>query len=165
MQSHTLTYQYWFSAHTSVTADSVCVSHPWWWYRLNLIPPCPCTFPGFDDPDIQAYYTYMVDMAVMLGAPKDRAETELKESLLFEIALANVSVMRRRGRGRGREAQNPTGATSTHLGTRPRPGRQRWRGLYTAAGLCWLIQMHTACKTRVAARFRIAAESRAERPF
>ena len=39
----------------------------------------------------------MVDMAVMLGAPKDRAETELKESLLFEIQLANVSVTGGRG--------------------------------------------------------------------
>ncbi|XP_043224754.1 neprilysin-2-like isoform X7 [Amphibalanus amphitrite] len=47
---------------------------------------------GFNDPDIQAYYKYMVDMAVMLGAPKERAESELKESLLFEIQLANISL-------------------------------------------------------------------------
>lgn len=47
---------------------------------------------GFNDSDIQAYYKYMVSMAVMLGAPKDRAEVELKESLLFEIKLANISL-------------------------------------------------------------------------
>ncbi|XP_037090373.1 neprilysin-2-like isoform X3 [Pollicipes pollicipes] len=47
---------------------------------------------GFDDPDIQAYYKYMVDMAVMLGAEKERARSELKESLLFEIQLANISL-------------------------------------------------------------------------
>lgn len=33
----------------------------------------------------------MVDIAVMFGASKERAEKELKESLQFEINLANVS--------------------------------------------------------------------------
>ena len=32
----------------------------------------------------------MVDIAVILGAQKERAMTELKESLLFEMKLANV---------------------------------------------------------------------------
>lgn len=32
----------------------------------------------------------MVDIAVILGADKDRAMSELKESLLFEMKLANV---------------------------------------------------------------------------
>lgn len=32
----------------------------------------------------------MVDIAVILGATRDRAMTELKESLLFELKLANV---------------------------------------------------------------------------
>jgi len=46
---------------------------------------------GFDDKIVQAYYRYMVDIAVILGANRERARTELKESLEFEIQLANVS--------------------------------------------------------------------------
>jgi hypothetical protein len=46
---------------------------------------------GFDDKIVQAYYKYMVDIAVILGANRERARTELKESLEFEIQLANVS--------------------------------------------------------------------------
>ena len=34
----------------------------------------------------------MVDIAVILGANRSRAENELKESLEFEIKLANVSI-------------------------------------------------------------------------
>ena len=33
----------------------------------------------------------MVDMAVIFGAKKERAEEELKQSLEFEMKLANVS--------------------------------------------------------------------------
>lgn len=46
---------------------------------------------GFDEKIVQAYYKYMVDIAVILGADPDRARRELKESLEFEIKLANVS--------------------------------------------------------------------------
>lgn len=46
---------------------------------------------GFDEKIVQAYYKYMVDIAVILGADPDRASKELKESLEFEIKLANVS--------------------------------------------------------------------------
>lgn len=41
---------------------------------------------------MKAYYEYMVDIAVMFGADRMRAERELGESLDFEIALANVSM-------------------------------------------------------------------------
>lgn len=34
----------------------------------------------------------MVDVAVILGADRNRAERELKESLTFEMQLANVSL-------------------------------------------------------------------------
>ncbi|XP_011705205.1 PREDICTED: membrane metallo-endopeptidase-like 1, partial [Wasmannia auropunctata] len=44
---------------------------------------------GFYDKIVQAYYKYMVDIAVILGANPDRARIELKESLEFEIKLAN----------------------------------------------------------------------------
>lgn len=45
---------------------------------------------GLDDKIVRAYYNYMVDIAVIYGAERERAETELMESLEFEIALANV---------------------------------------------------------------------------
>ncbi|XP_013133397.1 PREDICTED: membrane metallo-endopeptidase-like 1 [Papilio polytes] len=47
---------------------------------------------GLEDKLVKAYYTYMVDIAVLLGANKKRAEKELRESLEFEIALANFSL-------------------------------------------------------------------------
>lgn len=46
---------------------------------------------GLSDKIVKAYYEYMVDMAVIYGADKARAERELLDSLNFEIALANVS--------------------------------------------------------------------------
>lgn len=46
---------------------------------------------GFSDKLVQAYYEYMVDIATLLGADRARAEVELKESLQFEMKLANVS--------------------------------------------------------------------------
>ncbi|KAI5630566.1 VLP3p-2, transcript variant X2 [Venturia canescens] len=47
---------------------------------------------GFEDKIVAAYYSYMVDIAVILGAPKERAMQELKESLRFEMKLANISL-------------------------------------------------------------------------
>uniref|UniRef100_A0A1B0DA99 Peptidase M13 N-terminal domain-containing protein n=1 Tax=Phlebotomus papatasi TaxID=29031 RepID=A0A1B0DA99_PHLPP len=47
---------------------------------------------GLDDKIVQAYYSYMVDLAVIYGAERSRAEKELKESLEFEIKLANISL-------------------------------------------------------------------------
>lgn len=46
---------------------------------------------GLDDRAVKAYYSFMVDNAVIFGANKSRAEVELKEALEFEIKLANVS--------------------------------------------------------------------------
>lgn len=46
---------------------------------------------GLNDKLVQSYYEYMVDIATLLGADRARAEVELKESLQFEISLANVS--------------------------------------------------------------------------
>ena len=46
---------------------------------------------GITDKVVSAYYSYMVDLAVLFGADRSKAETELKESLDFEMALANVS--------------------------------------------------------------------------
>ena len=47
---------------------------------------------GFNNSDVQAYYNYQINMAVLLGANRTKAEEELKESLEFEIQIANVSL-------------------------------------------------------------------------
>lgn len=49
---------------------------------------------GFNDSDVQHYYTYMVDTAVLFGASRENAEKELKLSLQFEIELAHISKSR-----------------------------------------------------------------------
>lgn len=46
---------------------------------------------GLEDKIVKAYYEYMVDIAVIYGADRNRAERELMESLEFEMKLANVS--------------------------------------------------------------------------
>jgi membrane metallo-endopeptidase-like protein 1 len=45
---------------------------------------------GFEDKAVQYYYQFMIDTAVLLGGDKSVVEKELKESLLFEIELANI---------------------------------------------------------------------------
>ncbi|XP_052866851.1 neprilysin-2 isoform X1 [Anopheles cruzii] len=47
---------------------------------------------GMENPIVSAYYNYMVDMAVLLGAEEARAKRELLDSLNFEMALANISL-------------------------------------------------------------------------
>jgi hypothetical protein len=44
-----------------------------------------------DNPIVKAYHSYQVDMAVLYGAERSRAEKEMKEVLEFEFALSNVS--------------------------------------------------------------------------
>ncbi|XP_046983494.1 neprilysin-2-like isoform X1 [Schistocerca americana] len=47
---------------------------------------------GPSDKLVDAYYQYQVDLAVLLGANRTRAQQELRQSLEFEIALANISL-------------------------------------------------------------------------
>ncbi|XP_046983748.1 neprilysin-2-like [Schistocerca americana] len=47
---------------------------------------------GPSDKLVGAYYQYQVDLAVLLGADRTRAEHELRQSLEFETALANISL-------------------------------------------------------------------------
>lgn len=39
---------------------------------------------------MQAYYDYMVDMAVIFGADKERAKQEFRDVIAFETSLAKV---------------------------------------------------------------------------
>ncbi|CAH1111368.1 unnamed protein product [Psylliodes chrysocephalus] len=47
---------------------------------------------GFEDKIVKAYYDYMVDLAVLFGADRQKATTELKASLEFEMQLAKISL-------------------------------------------------------------------------
>lgn len=47
---------------------------------------------GISNKVVGTYYKYMVDVAVVLGANRDVAMRELKESLEFEIELAKISL-------------------------------------------------------------------------
>ncbi|CAH0557229.1 unnamed protein product [Brassicogethes aeneus] len=47
---------------------------------------------GMDEKLVKAYFDYMVDISVMFGADRKRALTELKESLEFEIKMAEISL-------------------------------------------------------------------------
>lgn len=47
---------------------------------------------GHDDKIVKAYYRYMVDVAVIYGADRNAAESELMDALNFEMALANVNI-------------------------------------------------------------------------
>lgn len=47
---------------------------------------------GFNDPFVKAYYKFMVDVAVIFGASKARANKEMKEVMEFQIELAKVNI-------------------------------------------------------------------------
>ncbi|KAI5709268.1 hypothetical protein M8J76_014310 [Diaphorina citri] len=47
---------------------------------------------GLDEKIVRAYYEYMLDIAVLMGASREAAVEELTESLNFEIALAKISL-------------------------------------------------------------------------
>lgn len=45
---------------------------------------------GVNDGAVQEYYARMINTSRNFGAPPDRAKTELRDTLEFEIKLANV---------------------------------------------------------------------------
>jgi len=47
---------------------------------------------GPDDKDVKAYFQYMVDTAIFLGADKDTANQEMQKVLDFELKVAEISV-------------------------------------------------------------------------
>jgi len=47
---------------------------------------------GLEDKVVKAYFKYMIDIAVYLGADKETAENELKESLELELKLAKITL-------------------------------------------------------------------------
>ena len=62
---------------------------------------------GFDDRDVQLYYNYIINSAIILGAKEEVAKEELKESLLFEISLAKISTPKEERRDE-EKLYNPT---------------------------------------------------------
>jgi len=55
---------------------------------------------GFNDKDVQAYYNYMVQTAVFLGADEEAAKVEMKEALELELKLAEMSLPREERRNK-----------------------------------------------------------------
>ena len=55
---------------------------------------------GFDDKDVQAYYKYMQDAALYMGASQDNAKKQMKEALDFELELANITMKREERRNK-----------------------------------------------------------------
>ena len=49
---------------------------------------------GLSNELVKAYFSYMVDIAVILGAKQNQAEKELSEVLKFVIEMAKVSNLR-----------------------------------------------------------------------
>ncbi|KAK7071727.1 NEDD8 protease nep2 [Halocaridina rubra] len=87
---YSLDYIFDFSVTTNIKNSS--------WRIIDIDQP-PLGMPsrkyllkGFNDSDVQAYYQYQISMAELLGANRSRAERELKESLEFEIEIANYSL-------------------------------------------------------------------------
>lgn len=87
---YSLDYIFDFSVTTNIKNSS--------WRIIDIDQP-PLGMPsrkyllkGFNNSDVQAYYNYQINMAVLLGADRATAEKELKESLEFEIQIANYSL-------------------------------------------------------------------------
>jgi len=55
---------------------------------------------GFNDKDVQAYYNYMVQTAVFLGADEEVARVEMKAALELELKLAEMSLPREERRNK-----------------------------------------------------------------
>jgi len=49
---------------------------------------------GLEDPDVQAYFTYMKDVALLMGADEAETEKQMLETLKFELELAKISLPR-----------------------------------------------------------------------
>jgi predicted metalloendopeptidase len=70
--------------------------------------------------DVQHYFKYMVDTAVLLGADRKVAEKELEQSLDFEIKLAMITApMEERRNSTKRYNPTTTGAAKTYPGLPP----------------------------------------------
>ena len=49
---------------------------------------------GLEDSDIQAYLTYIKDIALLLGADPKLADEDMLDILKFEIQIANITLPR-----------------------------------------------------------------------
>ena len=55
---------------------------------------------GFEDKEVQNHYNYMIDIAVLLGADRERAKEEMKEALMLELKLSEFSLPREKRRNK-----------------------------------------------------------------
>ena len=45
---------------------------------------------GFESEEVQAYFKYQVEVAVIYGADRERAQQEIRDALDFQMSLAKV---------------------------------------------------------------------------
>ena len=62
---------------------------------------------GLEEPEVKAYFTYMVETAVLFGADEVRAKDELEKVMRFEQKLAKISA-RKEDRRNDTKLYNPT---------------------------------------------------------
>ena len=62
---------------------------------------------GLEEPEVKAYFTYMVETAVLFGADEVRAKEELEKVIRFEQKLAKISA-RKEDRRNDTKLYNPT---------------------------------------------------------
>ena len=62
---------------------------------------------GINEQGVKAYFQYMIDVAVSLGAQKNKATEELQKVLEFEMKLANISLVQEDKRN-ATKLYNPT---------------------------------------------------------
>ena len=62
---------------------------------------------GLEEPEVKAYFQYMIDVAVLLGAEEKTAKEELQKVLNFEMRLASISAPKTERRNKTK-LYNPT---------------------------------------------------------
>ena len=72
---------------------------------------------GLDEPEVKAYFQYMTNVAVLLGAEEGQAKLELEKVMEFEMRLANISAAKADRRNKTK-LYNPTtlGEFPSHKG-------------------------------------------------
>ena len=72
---------------------------------------------GMEEPEVKAYFQYMIDTAVLFGANEEIARSELEEVMNFESKLAKISAPKEERRN-DTKLYNPTtlGEMSTDNG-------------------------------------------------
>ena len=105
---HELGYSSDFFAEAFIYSDAKNNSHRVLYFdQANLGLSKEYWDKGLDEPEVKAYFQYMVDAAVLLGAEETQAKVELEKVRDFEMRLANISAAKSERRNKTK-LYNPT---------------------------------------------------------